>query len=106
MDPMSSSAGGGHYVVRGTALISVDPEIGTQHGVDVEIRDGIIVGIGRGLPASGAEVVPGEDLITMPGFVETHFHLWSTIGKSFLGNGFEYFDAKWATCEFYQPEDY
>lgn len=87
-------------------MISADSEIGTQQEIDVEFRDGIIIAVGRDLPAPGAEVIQGNDMITMPGFVETHFHLWSTIGKSFLGNGFEYFDAKWATCEFYQPEDY
>lgn len=96
----------GHHLIRNVALISVDPQIGTALGVDVEISDGVIAAVGRGLSAPGAEVIDGGSLIAMPGFVETHFHMWSTIGKNFLQEGYEYFDAKHATHESYTPEDY
>jgi 5-methylthioadenosine/S-adenosylhomocysteine deaminase len=95
-----------HYLIRDVGLISVDPDIGTVIGADVEIADGVIVAVGRGLDAPGAEVIDGRAMIALPGFVETHFHMWSTIGKNFLQEGYEYFDAKHATHEAYLPEDY
>ena len=41
----------------------------------------------------------------MPGFVETHYHMWSALGRNFVGDGFEYFPAKSATVAAYEPSD-
>jgi cytosine/adenosine deaminase-related metal-dependent hydrolase len=96
----------GHHLISNVALISADPDIGTVLGADIEIADGVIAAVGRDLVAPGAEVIDGSALIALPGFVETHFHMWSTIGKNFLQEEYEYFDAKHATHESYTPEDY
>src|SRR5262249_2834519 len=43
----------------------------------------------------------------MPGFVDTHHHMWSSIGRSFTADGgFGYFPAKAATSKLYQPKDF
>ena len=42
----------------------------------------------------------------MPGLIETHFHMWSSLGRNFVSEGFEYFPAKWATSAHYEPEDF
>ena len=42
----------------------------------------------------------------MPGLVETHWHMWSSLGRNFVTEGFEYFPAKWATSALYEPEDF
>jgi cytosine/adenosine deaminase-related metal-dependent hydrolase len=42
----------------------------------------------------------------MPGLIESHFHMWSSLGRNFIGEGFEYFPAKWATAAHYAPEDF
>ncbi len=44
-------------------------------------------------------------MIVMPGFVETHYHMWSALGRNFVGDGFEYFPAKSATVAAYEPSD-
>jgi 5-methylthioadenosine/S-adenosylhomocysteine deaminase len=63
--------------------------------------------LGPELPAEGAEVIDASRVIVMPGFIDSHFHMWSTIGRNFLSDrGFEYYQAKWATAEHYSPDDF
>jgi 5-methylthioadenosine/S-adenosylhomocysteine deaminase len=96
----------GHYLVQGGSVVSMDPEIGTLGRGDVHVRDGRIVEVGAGLHAPGAEVVDASHMIVMPGLVDSHFHMWSTLGRNYVSEGFEYFPAKWATSAVYQPEDF
>jgi cytosine/adenosine deaminase-related metal-dependent hydrolase len=96
----------GHYLLKGGALVSVDEAIGTQAQADVEIDAGRIVAVGPNLRARGAEVIDASRMIVMPGFVETHYHMWSALGRNFVGDGFEYFPAKSATVAAYEPQDF
>jgi 5-methylthioadenosine/S-adenosylhomocysteine deaminase len=102
----SSAPRRGHYLVQGGSVVSMDPEIGTLGRADVHVRDGRIVEVGAGLHAPGAEVVDASHMIVMPGLVDSHFHMWSTVGRNYVSDGFEYFPAKWATSAVYQPEDF
>ena len=46
-------------------------------------------------------------MIVMPGLIDSHYHMWSTLGRNFISDGgFEYFPAKWATSELYDAEDF
>ena len=97
-------------VIRGGTVVSVDPAIGTLNEADVLVRDGRIAEVGRGLGggagARDAEVVDASRMIVMPGLVETHWHMWSSLGRNFVTEDFEYFPAKWATSALYEPEDF
>lgn len=95
-----------HYLIQNAYLVSVDPEIGNKRGVDIEVRNGKIRRIGRNLKAGRATKIDATGMIVMPGFVETHWHMWSTLGRNFVGDGFEYFAAKTATVAAYRPRDY
>jgi 5-methylthioadenosine/S-adenosylhomocysteine deaminase len=96
----------GHYLLRGGAVVSMDPDIGTLPRADLRVEDGRIVAVGDGLAAPGAEVVDASSMIVLPGLVDSHFHMWSTVGRNYVAEGFEYFPAKWATSAAYQPEDF
>ena len=97
-------------LIRGGTVVSVDPAIGTLNDADVLVREGRIAEVGRGLgggaSARDAEVVDASRMIVMPGLVETHWHMWSSLGRNFVTEGFEYFPAKWATSALYEPEDF
>jgi len=95
-----------HLLIQNAYLVSVDPEIGNKRGVDIEVRNGRIRRIGRNLKAARATRIDATGMIVMPGFVETHFHMWSTLGRNFVGDGFEYFAAKSATVAAYRPRDF
>jgi 5-methylthioadenosine/S-adenosylhomocysteine deaminase len=94
------------YLIRGGTVVSVDPHIGTQHGCDVLIRNGEIIAVGRDLPARGIRHIDAKRMIVMPGFVDTHWHLWSSLGRSFIADGFEYFAAKRHVAHHYTPADF
>ena len=81
--PTASGTGSGlparsEFVVRGGRVLTMDSALGDFANGDVHVRDGAIVAVGANLAAPGAQVIDGRDTIVMPGFVETHWHLWST----------------------------
>jgi 5-methylthioadenosine/S-adenosylhomocysteine deaminase len=70
--------GRGEFIVRGGYVLTMDAALGDLPAGDVHVRDGTIVGVGANLVAPAAEVIDGRDMIVLPGFVETHWHLWTT----------------------------
>ncbi len=105
----NEAAGGprGDYLIKDGAVITVDPRRGTLPKADVLVRDGAIEEIGADLAAPDAEIIDASDMIVMPGLIDSHYHMWSALGRNFLSDGgFEYFPAKWATAEHYAPEDF
>ena len=59
-------------------VVTGDPAIGTLTGCDVLIEDGLITGLGPGLPSDGAEVIDARDMMVFPGLVDTHKHTWQS----------------------------
>lgn len=97
----------GSYLIRGGAVITVDRAIGTLPKADVLVRDGRIEKIADAIAADGVEVIDAADMIVMPGLIDSHYHMWSTIGRNFVSDGgYEYFQAKWATASLYDADDF
>lgn len=76
-----------HTVIRDTMALTMDPALGEIVGADIEILDGEIVGIGPSLDAPGADVIDGSNTITLPGFVDSHWHIWGTLLRGVVGDG-------------------
>jgi cytosine/adenosine deaminase-related metal-dependent hydrolase len=82
--PAAPSASGsdlpsrGDFVVRGGHVLTMDATLGDLPSGDVHVRNGAIVAVGANVNAPGAQVIDGRGMIVMPGFVETHWHLWCT----------------------------
>lgn len=97
----------GSYLIRGGAVITVDRAVGTLPRADVLVRDGRIEKIADGIEAESVEVIDATDMIVMPGLIDSHYHMWSTIGRNFVSDGgYEYFQAKWATASLYDSDDF
>src|SRR6476659_9096368 len=97
----------GAYLIKNGAVVTVDEALGTLPRADVLVRDGRIAGIGPDLAATDAEIIDATDMIVMPGFVDTHYHMWSALGRNFIGDGgFGYFPAKNATSKLYSADDF
>ena len=96
----------GSYLIRNGAVVTVDPKLGVLPRGDVLVRNGRIEAVGTSLAASGADVIDATDMIVMPGFVDTHYHMWSAIGRNYIADGFGYFPAKNATSKLYTAEDF
>lgn len=62
-------------VIKGGMVLSLDPRVGD--GVaDILVEGDTIVAIRPGIDAADAEVVDASGMIVMPGFVDTHRHIW------------------------------
>lgn len=68
----------GEVLLRGGQVLTMDGALGDLERGDVHVRDGAIVSVGTGVAAPGATVVDCSDMIVLPGFVDTHWHLWAT----------------------------
>lgn len=65
-------------LLRGGLVIDTEPTVVVHRDTDVLIEDGRIAAVGRGLAITDAEVIDASDRIVLPGFVDTHRHLWET----------------------------
>jgi cytosine/adenosine deaminase-related metal-dependent hydrolase len=69
-------------LLRGGLVIDTEPEVVARRQTDVLIEDGRIAAVGPALigdvEAAGVEVIDATDRIVLPGFVDTHRHLWET----------------------------
>lgn len=72
------------FVIRGGYVLSLDTATGVLPIGDVLVEDAHIIEIGPALDTGpDVEVVDASNCIVMPGFVDTHRHLWQT---SFRGD--------------------
>jgi 5-methylthioadenosine/S-adenosylhomocysteine deaminase len=60
-------------------VLSVDPNIGNFHQADVLIEGSKIATVGPNLSAADAETIDTSNMIVMPGFIDTHRHVWEGI---------------------------
>lgn len=96
----------GSFLIKYGAVITCDPAIGTLARADVLVRDGAIERVAPDISAPGVEIINAADMIVMPGMIDTHYHMWSALGRNYLADGFEYFPAKAATSALYTPDDF
>ncbi len=66
-------------LIRGAHVMTMDDALGVIPGGDVLIEGNRIVAVGVGLDPAGAEIVDGGDRIVMPGFADTHRHMWAAM---------------------------
>jgi 5-methylthioadenosine/S-adenosylhomocysteine deaminase len=76
----------GEFVVRGAHVLTMDPALGDLPSGDVHVRNGAIVAVAPSVPAPGAEVIDGRDMICMPGLIETHWHHWTNVCRPLVRN--------------------
>jgi len=69
----------GRKLIKGGIVISLDPAVGDFAKGDVLIDGDRIAAVGPGLEVDGAEVVDASRMIVMPGFVDSHRHIWEGI---------------------------
>jgi cytosine/adenosine deaminase-related metal-dependent hydrolase len=85
----------------------MDERLGDIPDGDVHVRGGEILAVGKNLRAPGATAVDGRNRIVMPGFVDTHWHMWTTYLRSMAGDRTEegYFPLTTAYGQVMRPED-
>jgi 5-methylthioadenosine/S-adenosylhomocysteine deaminase len=66
--------------------MTMDTSLGDIPGGSVHVRNGEIVAVGREIGAPGVQVIVADDMIVLPGLIETHWHMWNTLFRSFSGD--------------------
>jgi cytosine/adenosine deaminase-related metal-dependent hydrolase len=69
-------------LIRTGTVLDTEPEPLVHKETDVLIEDGTIVAVGKGLPTEGAEIIDATGRIVLPGFVDTHRHVWQATLRS------------------------
>jgi 5-methylthioadenosine/S-adenosylhomocysteine deaminase len=86
-EPEDSGRHGRRILIRGGAVMSMDPKVGDFAQADVLIEGSKIAAVGPSLHAGGAAVIDARGRIVMPGFIDTHHHQFETALRSFLADG-------------------
>jgi cytosine/adenosine deaminase-related metal-dependent hydrolase len=66
----------GRKLIRGGAVLSLDPAVGDFTTGDVLIDGDRILAVGPELANGEIEVIDASGMIVMPGFVDSHRHIW------------------------------
>ncbi len=95
------------FLIRDAYVMTMDPELADIAGGSVHVRDGNIVAVGKNLHAPEAEVIDGRGMIVLPGLIDTHWHMWNTLLRSFAGDqrGEGYIDRRDHYGSIMTPED-
>src|SRR6476661_886318 len=76
--------GRGELLIRGVTVLTMDQAVPDLAAGDVHIREGTIVAVAPMIQAPAAQVIDGAGMICIPGFVDTHFHLWNALFRLFV----------------------
>ncbi len=75
----------GEFTIANAYVMTMDAALGDIANASVHVRNGEIIAIGRDVSSAG-ERIDGTGTIVIPGLVETHWHMWNTIFRSFAGD--------------------
>jgi len=95
----------GEFVIRKGTVVTVDDALGKLTDADVHVKDGEIIAVGADLAVpAGTEEIDASRMIVMPGLIDTHFHIWTSLMRNMLSPGNEYFAIKRAFVPNMTPE--
>ena len=75
----------GEFTIANAYVMTMDGALGDIPGGSVHVRNGEIVAVGKDVKGGGQKI-DGTGMIVMPGLVETHWHMWNTLYRSFSGD--------------------
>ncbi|WP_329048486.1 amidohydrolase family protein [Amycolatopsis sp. NBC_01488] len=63
-------------IIRGARVLTMDPGLGDPDRADILVTGGRIAGVGPDLTAAAAAEIDASGCLAIPGFVDTHRHMW------------------------------
>ncbi|MGQ7794562.1 amidohydrolase family protein [Faunimonas sp. B44] len=97
----------GSFLFRNVHLMSCNAEIGDMEKADVLVDGSVVSKVGTSVDAAGAEVIDATGMLMMPGMIDTHTHLWESVFKGRVADGWgmEYFTNVHPLVSYFEPED-
>src|SRR5262249_15884961 len=105
--PALAQRGADRTLLRGGVVLSFDRSVGDFDKADVLIEGRKIAAVRPNISAA-ARVIDAANTIVLPGFIDTHHHLYQSALRNVLGNGLlaDYFrDISGAATNHYRAED-
>jgi cytosine/adenosine deaminase-related metal-dependent hydrolase len=101
-----TSTRGNRTLLKGGSVLTLDPKIGDFEAADVLIEGTKIAAVQPNLSAT-AETIDASNMIVMPGFVDTHRHMWQGSLRNILPNGLlsDYMRDILGARSLFRPED-
>ena len=99
---------GARLLLRGGTVLSMDAAVGDFDRADVLIEGDRIAAVGPTLAAADAQVIDATGMIVMPGFIDSHRHIWQGQLRNILPDGTlgDYLKSiNTAARDIYRPED-
>jgi 5-methylthioadenosine/S-adenosylhomocysteine deaminase len=99
--------GSARTLLKGGVVLSFDRSVGDFDKADVLIEGSKIAAVRPNIEAQ-ATVIDATDRIVLPGFIDSHHHLYQSALRNVLANGLlaDYFrDISGAATNHYRPED-
>lgn len=74
----------GEFIIRDATVLTMDPKIADLATGSVLVQGGSITAVASKITSTSAQVIDGRGMICMPGFVDTHWHLWTSLFRPFV----------------------
>lgn len=75
-----------NYIIKNVEVLTMDEKLGHISVADILIENGIIKKIGKGIPIpSNYKIINGENAVVMPGLIDCHWHIWTSVMRSMPG---------------------
>ena len=82
--PAASLPPRGEFIIRDATVLTMDPKITDLATGSVLVQNGAITAVASKIESTSAQVIDGRGMICMPGFVDTHWHLWTSLFRPFV----------------------
>src|SRR5258708_24740254 len=80
-------APGRPILIKGGCVLTLDRALGDFEVADILIEGKTITAVRPNISAPNAEIIDAGRMIVMPGFVDTHRHMWQGILRNVLPDG-------------------
>ncbi|MES2398813.1 MAG: amidohydrolase family protein [Pseudomonadota bacterium] len=104
----SSTRPRNEFVIRGGHVLTMDDALGNLPDADIHVRDGRIMAVGKALALPHVQEIEGRGMLVLPGFVDTHWHLWNSSLRALVRGDdarMGYFPITLKYGPLYTPED-
>lgn len=98
----------GSFLIVNAHILTMDEKLGELEQGAVLVQDGHIHTVAENIEDTGTvEVIDGTGAIVMPGLIDCHWHLWTSLMRSMSGNvqGEGYFPMTAKYSRYFTPED-